>query len=224
MGFKAPSEFNKYKYLTMSVDLHTNNDLDNPVSLEISYTRRPLNVIPGKDITKEVRQMVHGVSEVNGKNSMKPENAQRKAIEDGTGVPCLKSNHLRIHEETLEMTKKSRPYSGKDADIQWTEDFDGYQSFMDGKCRILYNFKSIAGSGGSQTRSLRCVYHFVKVQQKLIHSGNLDKNTYFVNILDGEECEKKMHLFDKFANEDQIYMGDMYGYFSWLNKKLQTIL
>jgi len=208
----------------MFIDLYTNNDLDNPVSLKISHTRRPLNVIPGKYITKRIRQMVFGVSEVNGKNSMKPEDAQRKAIEEGTGAPCPKSDHVRIHEETLEMTKKCQPYSGEDADFEWTEDFDGDQSFLDGKCRFLYNLKSIPETGGSQTRSLRCVYHFINVQKKLIHSGNLDKNTYFVNILDGEFCEKKMYLFDKFANEDQIYVGDMYGYFPWLNKKLQTIL
>ncbi len=66
--------------------------------------------------------MVFGVSEVNGKNSMKPEDAQRKAIEEGTGAPCPKSDHVRIHEETLEMTKKCQPYSGEDADFEWTED------------------------------------------------------------------------------------------------------
>ena len=207
----------------MFIDLRTTNDIDNPVSLDISYARRPLNIIPGKYITKRIRQLVYGVTGVNGKNSMVAEDAQRKSIEEGTGMACPKSDHVRIHETTLEMTKKTKPYSGEDADFEWTEDFDGDQSFLDGKCRFLYNLKSIPENGGSQTRSLRCVYHFIKVQQKLIESGNLDKNTYFVNILEGEFCEQKMHLFNKLSN-DRIYVGDLYNYFPWLNKKLQTIL
>jgi hypothetical protein len=239
------------------------------VSLDLTHVRRPNYVLPGNQLTKSKRQEILNVVSVAGIDSMKAENLQRKIIEDGTGVKCLKSGGMRINEETLEFTINNSPYSSPDASFEWTEDFDGFQVFgqtfprttligtmkrtelveelfdrgcdtggtivglrerlriareNDSKCRVFYNFKSIAESGGSQTRSLKAVYIFVKAQQKLIHSGNVDKNTLFANILDGHECSNKMELFRRFDNERQIYVGDLFGYFEWLNSKLDTIL
>ena len=194
------------------------------VSVKLNHVQRPNHVIPGFEITKQKRQLMLGVVSVSGGQSMKAENYQRNVIEAGTGFQCPKSDHMRINTETYEIAKNVRPYSGPNASYDWTEDFDGLQTFG-GTCRIFYNFKSIVEAGGSQTRSLKCVYDFVKAQRDVIHkSRNVDKKTLFVNILDGEICAKNMHMFRRFDNEDQIYVGDLYGYFDWLNSKLDTIL
>ena len=190
------------------------------VSVKLNHVQRPNHVIPGFEITKQKRQLMLGVVSVSGGQSMKAENYQRNVIEAGTGFQCPKSDHMRINTETYEIAKNVRPYSGPNASYDWTEDFDGLQTFGN-KCHIYYNFKSIVEAGGSQTRSLKCVYDFVKAQRDV---RNLDKNTFFVNILDGEICAKNMHMFRRFDNEDQIYVGDLYGYFDWLNSKLDTIL
>jgi hypothetical protein len=190
------------------------------VSVELNHVQRPDRVIPGREITNQKRLEMLGVKTVSKKDSMKAENFQRKAIEDGTGLECPKSGHMRINTETGEIAKNVHPYSGANASYDWTEDFDGLQTFGD-KCRVFYNFKSIVEGGGSQTRSLRCVYDFVKAQQNV---RNVDKNTFFVNILDGEVCAKNLHMFKRFENEDHIYVGDLYDYFEWLNNKLETIL
>ena len=190
------------------------------VSVDLKYVQRPDRVIPGREITKKKRLEILEVMSVSGSQSMKAENYQRKVIEDGTGFECLKSDHMRINTETYEIAKNVRPYSGPNANYDWTEDFDGLQTFGD-KCRIFYNFKSIVEDGGAQTRSLRCVYDFVKAQQNV---RNVDKNTFFVNILDGEVCAKNLHMFKRFENDDHIYVGDLYDYFEWLNNKLETIL
>lgn len=192
------------------------------VSVKLNHVQRPDRVIPGIEITKQKRLEIHGVRSVSGRQSMKAENYQRKVIEDGVGFECPKSGNIRIHEETGEMTKCEEPYadSNPNASYEWTEDFDGVQTFG-GKYHFYYNFKSIVEAGGSQTSRLRCVYFFIKAQQKV---RNLDKNIFFVNILDGEICARKQHLFKRFENEDNIYVGDLYGYFDWLNSKLDTIL
>jgi len=201
----------------MYVKLTEKNDM---VSVELKHTQRPDRVIPGIEITKQKRLEILKVMSVSGCQSMKAENFQRKAIEDGTGFECPKSGHMRINTESGEIAKNAHPYSGANASYDWTEDFDGLQTFGD-KCRIFYNFKSIVEDGGSQTRSLRCVYDFVKAQQNV---RNVDKNTFFVNILDGEVCAKKLHMFKRFENDDHIYVGDLHDYFEWLNNKLETIL
>jgi hypothetical protein len=190
------------------------------VSVDLKHVQRPDHVIPGREITKKKRLEILEVMSVSGSQSMKAENFQRKAVEDGTGFECPKSGHMRINTETYEIAKNAQPYSGPNANYDWTEDFDGLQTFG-GKCRVFYNFKSIVEEGGSQTRSLRCVYDFVKAQQNV---RNVDKNTFFVNILDGEVCAKNLHMFKRFENEDHIYVGDLHDYFEWLNNKLETIL
>ena len=194
------------------------------VSVKLNHVQRPNHVIPGFEITKQRRQLMLGVVSVSGGQSMTAENFQRKVIEDGTGFHCPKSDHMRINKKTYEIIKRVNRLTPPDGGYHFTEDFDGLQTFG-GTCRIFYDFKSIVGIGGSQSRSLECVHGFIEAQRDVINkSGNLDRNTFFVNILDGEVCAKNMHLFREFDNEDQIYVGDLYGYFDWLNNKLETIL
>lgn len=181
---------------------------------------RPLKVKPGYQLTKQSRHEFFDVENISGGNSMEAEKYQRIMIEKGTRYPCEKSD-MRINTETNAFERNRQPYRGENGSFDWTEDFDGYQSFNN--LKIYYNFKCIVGDGGSQTRSLKCVYDFVKAQSKLVNSDTFDKNTIFVNILDGDTCTKHMPKFAhlKYPN---IYIGDLYDYFEWLDNRLATIL
>ena len=66
----------------------------------------------------------------------------------------------------------------------------------------------ICGSGGGQTRALREVYHFISAQQRYLNQEPSSK-LFFVNILDGNECYKKMKLFPK-VEHGQIFVGSLF--------------
>ena len=182
----------------------------------IKYSKLPHYVIPGKEITKKKRLELLETITVSGSNSMLCEHYQRQIIEEGTGSKCSKSNGIRINEETNKLGIIRNPYSGPDASYEWTEDFDGIQKL--GNYIILYNFKFIVEAGGSQTRTLKNVYSFVKAQKKIE-----DKKFLFVNILDGQMCSLNMGKFSCFDEDETIYVGDSYNFFSWLDIKLETI-
>lgn len=178
---------------------------------------RPIYIIPGSQITKERRIEIFGGS-VTGGGSLKPENYQRKAIEEGIGIPCVKTN-IRINLRTSEMQEIAHPNKQNDG-FDFSEDFDGVQTINNTK--IYYNLKCIVGDGGNQTRSLREVYSFVEAQHKIAQTKK--HNVYFVNILDGDVCAKHMAKFNdyqknlpQYSNNNNIYVGDLYNYFAWFN-------
>ena len=177
----------------------------------------PDYIIPGSQITKERRIEIFGGS-VTGGGSLKPENYQRKAIEEGNGIPCVKTN-IRINLRTSEMQEIAHPNKQNDG-FDFSEDFDGVQKINNTK--IYYNLKCIVGDGGNQTRSLREVYWFVEAQHKIAQTNT---NVYFVNILDGDVCAKHMNKFNdyqknlpQYSNNDNIYVGDLHNYFTWFNR------
>ena len=205
------------------------NTLKEQVSVSLTHARVPAYVRPGIEITKDLRRQILGVENVSGAMSMKCEEYQRRAIEDGTGVVCTKSNNMRINMERGIMDNKSKPYN-EPGGFEWTEDFDGIQRFNDTKFYI--NLKWVVEAGGSQTRTLKLVYEFIKGQMLVINNLGVGEDVYFVNILDGEICATNMHhfeyLFSRFGHGEhirsRIYVGDLFGYFEWLNNKLETIL
>ena len=69
-------------------------DKNGMVSVELNHVQRPDRVIPGIEITKQKRLEMLGVKTVSKTDSMKAENFQRKAVEDGTGFECPKSGHI----------------------------------------------------------------------------------------------------------------------------------
>ncbi len=149
-----------------------------------------------------------------GAGTMKAENYQRSEIEKITGKECHKTN-LRFNCETGKLVKRSRPNVAIDG-FEYTEDFDG-ETKLNEKQSLLINFKMICGKGGSQTRSLREVYHFVKEQ--INYLKNYD-NYYFVNILDGDEsarCFNKFcYLLDRFPDvKARCFVGDLYSFNKW---------
>ena len=66
----------------------------------------------------------------------------------------------------------------------------------------------ICGSGGGQTRALRVVYHFISAQQRHINQ-ELSSKVIFVNILDDDECKRKIKLFPK-AEHGEIFIGSLF--------------
>jgi len=177
----------------------------------------PESVINGSLITKGKRHELHGVI-AGGKGSMGPEHYQRKMINDGTGYPCVKTN-IRLNLETYTLHEIACPNKKEDG-FNYSENFDGLQ--MVGSKKFYINLKCIVGAGGSQTRSLREVYWFVKGQLKNLTTS---EDTYYVNILDGDEAHKTMNKFAYAMNQstsvdvkNHLYVGDLKGYFAWFKK------
>ena len=168
--------------------------------------------------TKEKRQELYGIV-AGGAGSMKPEIFQRNMVELGTCHDCFKTN-MRINTYTNEMKNQTRPMTKEDG-FEWTENFDGKQVFSSNT--VWVNFKSVVGTGGSQTRTLRdeC-YPFVKAQLNWLVKSKTTNN-YFANIFDGDEAAAKMKQFKYLLNlpefstvKKYMYVGDLKGYFSWV--------
>ena len=83
---------------------------------------------------------------------------------------------------------------------------DGYQ--LNKGNTINYNLKMICGSGGGQTRALREVYHFISAQQRYLDQ-ELSSKIIFVNILDGDECNRKINLLPE-VEHGQIFIGSLF--------------
>jgi len=127
----------------------------------------PPGVIAGRDMTKEMRHEIFGISIAGGAGSTKMEDFQRKKVEEGTAVPCATTT-LRIHRRTYLLHDNANPMTQPDG-YEYTEDLDGLQLFTLQIGLILMNvylnFKSVVGPGGAQTRTLRdeC-YAFILAQ------------------------------------------------------------
>jgi hypothetical protein len=178
----------------------------------------PEGVIDGCLFTKEKRQELYG-RVAGGRGSRNPEEYQKKQIVLGTGRPCNKTN-IRINWRKNEMIENAQPMRKEDG-FDYTENFDGKQVF--GANTVWVNLKSVVGTGGSQTRTLRdeC-YKFVDAQLNyLLESKKTD--CFFANIFDGDEASSNMKMFyyllglPEFSTiKKYIYVGDLKGYFTWL--------
>ena len=174
-----------------------------------------MQVIEGKLITKEKRQELFGVV-AGGAGSRKPEDYQRGIIVQHTGAPCPKTN-IRINLRTNTLKDIAMPNKQTDG-FDYSEDFDGCQTF--GHKKVYLNLKCIVGAGGAQTRSLREVYWFVQGQLNVL---KITPNTYFANILDGDEADSVLPKFEYLLNlddykkeESKVYVGDLKGYLDWV--------
>jgi hypothetical protein len=148
---------------------------------------------------------------------------QRMQVEQITGKTCPKTT-WRINKRTLQMKELSNPMTNHDG-FDWTEDFDGEQKNCLGKngvnYRLLYNFKMVCDAGGAQTRTLREVSEFAEAQLKLLIREN-KCNTYFINILDGDQSHLRKSLFNYLLElpdyetvKEKVFISDMYTFKSW---------
>jgi hypothetical protein len=134
----------------------------------------------------------------------------------------LNKTHARINMETYEITSTSRPMKNDDG-YEYTENFDGL--LIKGTNKYYYNLKFVCDAGGAQTRTLREVYHFIKCQMEYLikfdatANATANANTYFINILDGDECFHNMDKFLYLLNKEQykhiqkyVFIGSLYDF------------
>ena len=144
------------------------------------------------------------------------------------------------------MVEIRQPMRNEDG-FEYTENFDGKQVFFlyDNhtinlfKITVWVNMKSCVGNGGSQTRTLRdqC-YTFVEAQLNYLLSmysmntmntmnsmNTMNTFCYFANVLDGDECSKRMKMFHYLKSlpeyskvEKYVYVGDLKGYLQWVHE------
>lgn len=131
----------------------------------------------------------------------------------------FKKTNDRINKEELLIENIIHPFK-KENGFEYTENFDGKLIINN---KIIYlNLKFVCDSGGAQTRTLKNVYEFIKVQYKILHNND---NIIFINILDGNESHKNMDKFRYLQKKkensnllDKCYIGDMHNFSKWFNK------
>jgi len=130
--------------------------------------------------------------------------------------------NLRLNFGSCKLEINKNPLSKKFG-FDYTEDIDGYWEVN--QINIYLNLKFICDSGGAQNRSIREVYHFIRLQCEYL----LQNDGCFVNILDGDTCykftylnyNKKASLLDildevRYKNiKNRIYIGDTYNFMNW---------
>lgn len=96
-----------------------------------------------------------------------------------------------------------------------TENFDG--KIVLNNIVYYFNLKFICDSGGSQTRSLREVFYFIKYQLENLLSNNIIK--IFINILDGDTCFENIDKFYYLLNKKKykkvkkyVFIGSLYEF------------
>jgi len=182
----------------------------------------PDGVIDGHLYTQEKRQEIYGIV-AGGGGSKKPEEYQRRQIILGTKRSCNKTHH-RINWRKNEIVEIAQPMRQEDG-FDYTEDFDGEQTFFTNK--VWVNLKSVVGSGGSQTRTLRdeC---YLFVNHQLVYLAKSKKTDYyFANIFDGDEAASRMKMFQYLLSLPEfsevtkyVYVGDLKGYFRWVRENV----
>jgi hypothetical protein len=125
----------------------------------------------------------------------------------------LTKTYERINIETNKIIKNKNPLT-KDDGFEWTENFDG-KIDIGGKL-FYFNLKFVCDDGGSQIRTLREVYQFIKCQTKIEK-----KEIYFMNILDGDTSYKYINKFKYLKNKKNntnIFIGDLYDFQNYWKK------
>lgn len=153
----------------------------------------------------------------------KSNECEKYQIEMLSGLNKLKNKDLnlqmcktndRINITTYEIKNIKNPYISEDG-YEWSENFD-IKVINDNT--YYYNLKFICDKGGSQTRSLKLVYDFIRYQLEHILKYNYD-NIYFINILDGDTSYNNMNKFRFLHNQKKyihvknyIFIGSLYDF------------
>ena len=85
-------------------------------------------------------------------------------LEKIVGINLIKTDD-RINMETNEIINKKHPMKNNDV-YEWSENFDRFLLINNSK--YYFNLKFVCDSGGTQTRTLREVYHFIKNQMEYL--------------------------------------------------------
>lgn len=127
----------------------------------------------------------------------------------------LNKTNIRIYIEELKLCNIYNPNVYENG-YEYTENFDSY--IFINNITYYFNFKFVCDKGGSQTRTLREVYNFIKYQLDYLLKNNIN-NIYFINILDGDTCYDNMNKLNYIKNKEiynkfkkYIYIGDLYNF------------
>lgn len=178
------------------------------------------SIVGGKEQTKAWRKNQKWYK--NGKSN-ECENYQVNMIKKITNLKGLNKTQDRLNMETLELKSLQYPMREDDG-FDWTENFDLKHI---GENTLYFNLKFVCDQGGSQTRSLREVYHFMKTQIKYLVESQED--VYFINILDGDGCHKFMSKFTKLLSKQKkkikrkVFVGDMLEFKEYYSKTFSKI-
>jgi hypothetical protein len=129
----------------------------------------------------------------------------------------------RINMETYDITNKKNPLTNIDG-YEYTENFDGLIQL---NLKYYFNLKFVCDTGGSQTRTLREVYNFIKCQLKYLLL--FKNNVFFINIIDGDTCYRNMDKFIYLINKDEfkeikkyIFIGSLYEFQKYLSHSIKV--
>jgi len=111
------------------------------------------------------------------------EKYQLKKLESLIDQKIICKSNLRLNFRTLRLELCKNPLNHKFG-FDYTEDLDGHWTINN--IDMYLNLKFICDSGGAQTRSIREVYHFIRLQFEYL----LSNPGCFVNILDGDTSYK----------------------------------
>lgn len=159
----------------------------------------------------------------NGKSN-ECEKYQINIIEKIIKIKLIKTND-RFNIETNEIIENRNPMINEDG-YEWTENFDG--KINKNKNTYYFNLKFVCDSGGSQTRTLREIYHFIKYQLEYLIKFE-KTNIYFINILDGDTCYNNMNKYNFLLNKEKyknvkkyVFINDLYHFQKWYIKNHQN--
>ena len=121
----------------------------------------------------------------------------------------------RINMSTIEIISNKNPMINNDGS-EWSENLDGL--VIKNNIKYYFNLKFVCDSGGSQTRTLREVYHFIKYQMEYLIKFNMN-NIYFINILDGDTSYNNINKFNFLKNKEKykniinyIFIGGLHDF------------
>jgi hypothetical protein len=113
----------------------------------------------------------------------------------------LEKTHDRINIEKKQIIHNKNPFVMNDG-YEWTENFDG--KIVKNNNTYYFNMKFVSDKGGSQTRTLKLVYDFIKYQMEFLIKSNTT-NIYFINILDGDTSYNNMDKFNFLISKEIYY-------------------
>ena len=130
-------------------------------------------------------------------------------------ISNLMKTYYRINTETFEFIGKKHPMIHTDG-YEWSENFD--RLIVKNNNKYFFNLKFVCDNGGSQTRTLREVYHFITYQLEYLIKFTTN-NIYFINILDGDTCYKNIDKFYYQYNKEKyihvikyVFVGSLYDF------------
>lgn len=161
---------------------------------------------------------------INGKSN-ECEKYQIKLLENNIIKKQLSKTNERFNYRQIEIQINKFPLKNNNG-FDFTEDFD--RTLIYNNNTLYFNLKFICDNGGTQTRSLREVYKFIEIQIQYNQKYN-NNNIYFINILDGDTCNKHISKFTYLLNEynyinNNIFYGDMYKFNIWWNRNKLKII